>query len=105
LLSGTKENYENLATIASVTAKIQTKHLQSTNQKVTTVPSYSPQKTGYVRSHHYKNPESHITIFNLLSFQKMKKQAYFTTMLRVSVGSPHYIRTSEKVFKKICIVL
>jgi len=66
--------------IASVTAKIQTKHLKSTNQKVTTVPSYSPQEIGYVHSQHYKNLESHVTIFNLLSFQKMRKQAYITTM-------------------------
>jgi hypothetical protein len=69
--------------IASVTAKIQTKHLKSTNQKVTTVPSYSPQETGYAHSQHYKNLESHVTIFNLLSFQKMRKHSYVTTMLCV----------------------
>jgi hypothetical protein len=34
-------------------------------------------------SHHYKNLESHVTIFNLLSFQKIKKQAHVTTILCV----------------------
>jgi hypothetical protein len=91
--------------IASVTAKIQTKHLPSTNQMVTTVPSYSPNKTGFVHSHHYENLKSHITIFNLLSFQKIKTQAYLTTaMLCVYVGTPHFnYRTSEPVCTKLCI--
>jgi hypothetical protein len=91
--------------IASVTAKIQTKHLPSTNQMVTTVPSYSPHKTGFVHSHHYENLESHITIFNLLSFQKIKKETYVTTtMLCVSVGTPHFnYRKSEPVCTKLCI--